>query len=148
MLTIFLFWLFFSGTRLIPITLALISKGGQFPIGVNLSPLGGSVYAFGYGVDNWDPVSTYVFIDIFKHCTPFYVRSTWDGGKTVSYEPRTRVTWQSNGYPSFIPFTSSSSFVMAMCDIGAGGTMYRMVHTWFFGTAVVMFHFPCPLQPF
>ncbi len=40
------------------------------PVGVNLSPLGG-----GFQAVNWNPVSTYAFADLFKHCGAFYIRS-------------------------------------------------------------------------
>jgi hypothetical protein len=42
----------------------------SFPIGINLSPLGGNYQGL-----NQNPVATYVFRDLFKHCPGFYIRS-------------------------------------------------------------------------
>ncbi len=46
--------------------LYIIPVLGLNNVGVNLGPLGGS---------NWDPVSPYVFVDLYKHCNPMYIRS-------------------------------------------------------------------------
>ena len=53
----------------------ILSTATSFPIGVNLNPLGGNQYTTTYSSVTWDPVSTNVFIDIFKHCGLFYLRS-------------------------------------------------------------------------
>jgi hypothetical protein len=52
-------------------------ENGHIPIGVNLSPIGLNAYTLGYSGLNWAPVSTYVFIDLYKHCSPLYIRSVW-----------------------------------------------------------------------
>jgi hypothetical protein len=46
------------------------------PIGVNLPPLGGrDLGGSDYASINWNPVSTNIFIDMYKHCSPLYIRS-------------------------------------------------------------------------
>lgn len=47
-----------------------IDEANALPVGLTLSPLGGTFQVF-----NHDPVSTYVFTDLFKHCNDFYIRS-------------------------------------------------------------------------
>ncbi len=48
----------------------------SIPIGVNLPVFGGKdLGGSDYGSINWNPVTTNVFIDIYKHCSPLYIRS-------------------------------------------------------------------------
>ena len=57
---------------LLLVSLLLVTLCWSFPVGLNLSPLGGNIYN---SVADWDSNSTYVFINIFKHCSALYVRS-------------------------------------------------------------------------
>lgn len=51
------------------------SVANAFPLGVNLSPLSGeNIGGDTFASVNWNPTSTNVFIDIFKHCSPLYIR--------------------------------------------------------------------------
>jgi hypothetical protein len=66
---IFLMWRVYS-------IFFLFGSGAAFPIGVNLSPLGGKdLGGVDYASVNWNSVSTNVFVDIYKHCSPLYLRS-------------------------------------------------------------------------
>jgi hypothetical protein len=48
----------------------------NIPIGINLSPLGGGLLGgLEYADVDWDPVSTFVFINLYKHCTELYIRT-------------------------------------------------------------------------
>ena len=54
---------------------ALTRLTGAVPIGANLPPLGGKNLGGLASADvNWNPISTYVFTDLFKHCSEFYIR--------------------------------------------------------------------------
>jgi hypothetical protein len=63
-----------------------------FPIGVNLSPLGGkNLGGVDYANVDWNFVSTNVFVDIYKHCSPLYLRSvsltsSKNGHSVLSYD--------------------------------------------------------------
>ena len=49
------------------------------PVGVNLSPLGGqNIGGLEYADVNWNPISTTVFTDIYKHCGPLYIRQVYN----------------------------------------------------------------------
>eukprot|EP01041_Mallomonas_annulata_P002765 gene2765-5448_t len=97
-----------------------ISINKAISIGVNLSPIGGEFQSV-----KWDPSSTYVFIDLFKHCSLLYVRSTWNGGNSFGYQSNTQIYWRSDGYPTGLPYTTASQFWVSMCDIGAGGSFVK-----------------------
>lgn len=57
------------------ITMSLVACGTAMPIGFNLPPLGGSnLGGLAFANVDWNPTSTSVFIDLFKHCSPMYVR--------------------------------------------------------------------------
>ena len=68
-----------TATSMLLASLALwltnVCRVAAFPVGVNLPPLGG-IYLGGRATNdvNWSPVSTYVFADLYKHCSPLYIR--------------------------------------------------------------------------
>ena len=66
-----------NGAFILIFALTCLCSAVAFPVGINLSPIGGNKYEMGgtYSGINWDAYSTYVFVDIFKHCTAMYVRS-------------------------------------------------------------------------
>ncbi len=53
-----------------------------FPIGINLTPLGGNFQAY-----NHDSAATYVFADLFKHCNAFYIRSVSNMTSSSPFHP-------------------------------------------------------------
>jgi hypothetical protein len=55
--------------------LRLATLGSSFPIGINLTPLGGTKWSNNFININMEGYSTYAFINIFKHCGDPYVRS-------------------------------------------------------------------------
>jgi hypothetical protein len=58
-----------------------LASVGAFPVGLNLPPLGEKDLGGRTANVNWAPVSTYVFTDLYKHCSALYIRTvstvTW-----------------------------------------------------------------------
>lgn len=103
------------------LALVAVMQSQAFPVGMNLSPLGG-----GFQGIQFTPVSTYAFSDLFKHCTSFVIRSTMDGIKNnIGYQSNSAVSWQSTGFPASLPYTNAKTFFFAMCDVGYGGRAIR-----------------------
>jgi hypothetical protein len=59
-------------SALLSLIAVLCHAEAALPIGVNLPILGGK--DLGGTSVNWTPTATYVFIDLYKHCTPMYIR--------------------------------------------------------------------------
>ncbi len=58
----------------------------------------GSYLAGDYGVQDWNTIaSPYIFADLYKHCTPLYLRSTNNGGATYTWKSNADVMWDSLG---------------------------------------------------
>jgi hypothetical protein len=112
-------WLCYIGIARLFFFLLCLNGVIGFPMGVNLSPLGGGSGSDDMGTEiNWDTVSTYAFIDIFKHCTPLYIRSTGNNMQQINWQSNTAVMWRRDGYPKSLPWNNRNNYFAAICDIG------------------------------
>jgi len=91
-------------------------------VGINLAPLGNHPTT---GVEHAQ-ANTLVFLDLFKHATPFtryqYERDAFDGLFAPEYSAARAPTWaEPGGYPSLLPSEGSSWRIAVKATIGWGG---------------------------